>query len=173
MSSKAELIFMKWKADLAEMDRSKDAIEGNFDTLFYSMNKAKVPMEEALTYLDKGIKAHYPSDFVVKNVYKHMKKFKPNESIAEFESSWKEFISNAGRRVFFSIYNIEETEAEKPKYGNMSASEYRKQQKYADSHPTIDWESIIREQKISEQQEDKGPEIDPSQVNVDINLGDL
>ena len=173
MNNKAELIFMKWKADLAEMDRSKSAVEGNFDTLFYSLNKAKVPMEEALTYLDKGIKAHYPSDYVLKSVYKHMKKFKPNESLSEFEASWKEFISNAGRRVFFSIYNIEDAEVEKPKYGNMSASEYRKQQKYADAHPTIDWESIIREQQQSEQQEDKGPDVDPSQVNVNIDLGDL
>jgi hypothetical protein len=103
-----------------------------------------------------------------------MKKQGKAETLSEFESSWKQFISAAGKRVFFSIYSIEETEAEKPKYGNMSASEYRKQQKYADSHPTIDWESIIREQEVSEKQdEDKKPDIDPSQVNVDINLGDL
>lgn len=164
---------MKWRADLAEMDRSKDAVEGNFDTLFFSLHKAKVPMNDALVYLDKAIKAHQPSDFIIKSVYKHMKKFKPNESLGDFESSWKEFIANAGRRVFFSIYNIEDTETEKPKYGNMSASEYRKQQKYADAHPTIDWEAIIREQAVVEKQEDKGPDIDPSQVNVNINLGDL
>jgi hypothetical protein len=173
VNNKAELIFMKWSADLADMDRSKDSVEGNFDSLFYSLNKAKVSMEDALIFLDKGIKAHYPSDYIVKNVYKHMKKQGKSESLSEFETSWKQFISAAGKRVFFSIYSIEEAEAEKPKYGNMSASEYRKQQKYADAHPTIDWESIIREQQASEKQEEKLQDIDPSQVNVDIDLGDL
>jgi hypothetical protein len=170
MSSKAELIFMKWKADLADMDRSKAAVEGNFDMLFHSMNKSKVPMEDALVYLEKAIKAHYPSDYVVKSVYKSMKKFGRIETLSEFESSWKEFIANAGKRVFFSIYEIENAESDSaPKYGSMSASEYRKQQKYADSHPTLDWEALILEQQASE----KGPSVDPSHVNVNIDLGDL
>ena len=173
MSNKSELIFMKWKADLAEMDRSKDAVEGNFDLLFYALHKAKVPMEEAMSFLDKAIKAHYPSEYVLKTVFKSMKKFGRVESVSEFETSWKQFIDSAGKRVFFSIYNIEDQKEESaPKYGNMSASEYRKQQKYADSHPTIDWESIIKEQQISEQQ-DKGPKVDPNEVNVNIDLGDL
>jgi hypothetical protein len=170
MSNKAELIFMKWKADLADMDRSKAAVEGNFDILFHSMQKSKISMEDALIYLEKAIKAHQPSDYVVKSVYKSMKKFGRTETLSDFESSWKEFIANAGKRVFFSIYEIDNSEKDSaPKYGSMSASEYRKQQKYADSHPTLDWEALIREQQTS----DKGPSVDPSHVDVNIDLGDL
>jgi hypothetical protein len=169
-SDKTELIFLKWKAELANMDRSKDAIEGNFDLLFHSMHKSKVPMSEALPYLDRAIKSHYPSDYVVKSVYKTMKKFR-NESLSEFESNWKEFIDSAAKRVFFSIYDIDNTDmSSNKKFGNMSASEYRKQQKYADAHPTIDWESIIREQQQIDEDEVK---VDASKVNIDINLGDL
>jgi len=172
MSQKAELIFMKWKADLADMDRSNTALEGNFDLLFVALSKSKISMDEALPYLDRAIKAHYPSDYVLKFIFRKMKKQGQAESIQEFEASWKEHIASAAKRVFFSIYTIEEAEVKATKYGNMSASEYRKQQKYADSHPTLDWESIVKEQEqpISE---DKGPEIDPDKVNVDINLGDL
>jgi hypothetical protein len=168
---------MKWKADLAEMDRSSTAMEGNFDLLFYNLNKSKIPLDTALQYLDRAIKAHYPSEYVLKSVYKHMKKNGSSAgSLQDFEESWKEHISGAAKRVFFSIYNIDDTETKgQTKFGNMSASEYRKQQKYADSHPTLDWESLIREQeqKISSVPEDKGPSVDPGQVDININLGDL
>jgi len=166
VSQKAELIFMKWKADLADMDRSSASVEGNFDMLFYSLNKSKISMEEALPYLDRAIKAHYPSDYIVKFTFRKMKKLGQAESIQDFEASWKEHIASAAKRVFFSLYTIEEAETKAVKYGNMSASEYRKQQKYADSHPTLDWEAILEEQ-------DKTSSVDPNQVNIDINLGDL
>jgi hypothetical protein len=172
VNQKAELIFMKWKADLADMDRSTASMEGNFDMLFYSLHKSKVSIDEALTYLDRAIKAHYPSDHTLKYVFKRMKKQGQSESIQDFEISWKEHIASAAKRVFFSIYTLEESEPKTVKYGNMSASEYRKQQKYADSHPTLDWEAIVKEQE-QPLPEDKGPKIDPNQVNVDINLGDL
>lgn len=173
MKHKAEIIFMKWKADLAEMDRSSTAMEGNFDLLFSSMSKHKVELEEALQYLDRAIKAHYPTDYVLKSVYKQVRKSRPAESLSEFEVSWKEHISSAAKRVFFSIYDIDNNETKtQTKFGNMSASEYRKQQKYADAHPTLDWEAIIREQE-QPVQEEKGPSIDASSVNVNIDLGDL
>lgn len=178
MSNKAELIFMKWKAELADMDRSKPAVEGNFELLFDQFFRSKIKMADALPYLDKAIKAHYPSDFVVKFTHKRMKAFS-SESIHDFELNWKELISNTAKRVFFCFYEIDgaETTVDTKKYGGMSASEYRKQQRYADSHPSIDWEAIIKDRKESEallkEEESKELQIDTSQVNIDINLGDL
>lgn len=164
---------MKWKADLADMDRSSAAMEGNFDLLFYGMSRAKISIEDALPYLDKAIKAHYPSDYVLKSVYKQVKKQRQSESISEFESSWKEHISSAAKRVFFSIYNIDDSEGKtQTKFGSMSASEYRKQQKYADAHPTLDWEAIIKEQEVQTIEKDE-IKVDPQQVDVNIDLGDL
>ena len=75
MQNKAELIFMKWKAELAEMDRSKPAVEGNFELLFDEFFNSKVKMDTAMPYLEKAIKAHYPSDFMVKVTFKKVKKF--------------------------------------------------------------------------------------------------
>lgn len=171
MSNKAELLFMKWKADLADMDRSKPAVEGNFDLLFDQLFRSKVKMEEALPYLDKAIKAHYPTSYVVKQTFKRIKHFGKSESIQDFESSWKEHIGNAAKRVFFSIYNIDDDAqaSTENKYGNMSASEYRKQQKYADSHPTIDWEAIIEERDATHDEVD----IDVENVDLDFDLGEL
>ena len=73
MTTKAELIFMKWKAELADMDRSKPEVEGNFELLFDQFATAKIKMDKALPYLEKAIKAHYPSDFVVKRTFQRMK----------------------------------------------------------------------------------------------------
>jgi hypothetical protein len=174
MNNNAELIFMKWKADLADMDRSSAAMEGNFDILFFNLSRSRVSMEAALPYLDRAIKAHSPSEYVLKSVFKQMKKNgNTSNSLQEFETSWKEHIASAAKRVFFSIYTLEEAETKTTKYGNMSASEYRKQQKYADSHPTLDWEALIKEQEQEAEADSKSPDVDPGKVNLDINLGDL
>ncbi len=168
--TKAELIFMKWKADLAEMDRSKPAVEGNFDLLFEQLHQTKTKMDDALPFLDKATKAHYPKIDVVKWTYKKVKHFNQYENQSDFEKSWREFIGDAAKRVFFSIYDIDGVDNNKEKkYGNMSASEYRKQQKYADSHPSIDWEAIIEEREA----EGIGPMINIDDVDLDIDLGEL
>jgi len=172
MSKKAELIFMKWEADLAEMDRSKPAVEGNFDLLFDQLFRAKLKIDDALVFLDKATKAHYPSNSVIKHTYKKVKQFGQSDSLEDFESSWKSHISKAAKRVFFSIYEIDDSnQVNDKKYGNMSASEYRKQHKYADSHPSIDWEAIIAERDQPEEEETVP--VDTNSVNLDINLGDL
>ena len=75
MINKAELLYMKWKADLAEMDRSKPAVEGNFDLLFDQLHKAKVNLDNALPFLEKATKAHYPKPNVVKFTFKKVKQF--------------------------------------------------------------------------------------------------
>ena len=171
MTNKAELLFMKWKADLAEMDRSKPMVEGNFDLLFEQLHKAKVKMEDALPYLDKATKAHYPKPNIIKHTFRKVKQFNQYENAEDFEVSWKEFIGDAAKRVFFSIYDIDGADNNKEtKYGNMSASEYRKQQKYADSHPSIDWKAIIQERDA---EVDDGPNINLDEVNLDIDLGEL
>jgi len=171
MTKKAELIFMRWEADLADMDRSKPAVEGNFDLLFDQLFRSKLKIDGALVFLDQAIKAHYPSASVVKFTYKKVKQFGGADSLAEFEISWKGQIAKAAKRVFFSIYEIDDsTQVEEKKYGNMSAVEYRKQQKYANSYPSIDWEAIIEERDA--EVEEPIP-IDTTNVDLDIDLGDL
>jgi hypothetical protein len=172
MATKVELIFMKWKAELADMDRSKPAVEGNFELLFDNLYRAKIKMDKALPYLEKAIKAHYPSDFVVKNTYKRIKQYR-SDSLSEFEKSWKEFISATAKRVFFAFYDIEGDVGPSKKVNGMSRAEYVKLQKYADSHETVDWESLIEEKEVAEAETVDEPQVDVSNINTDIDLGDL
>lgn len=173
MHKKAELIFMKWKAELVDMDRSKPAVEGNFDLLWSQFDSAKVPMETGLEYLDKATKAHYPSDFMIKRTYQKRKRQIP-QSMQEFEKSWKDFIADTAKRVFFCYFEIEGVEQKDTKVGGMSRSEYVKLQRYADSHETIDWEALIKEKEQFEaEDEDDGPDIDLDKVDINIDLGGL
>ena len=145
--SKVELIFDKWKAELVGKDRSRPAVEGNFDELFSSWHRSKTSFDDAYNLLDAAIKAHYPSNSIARSVYKTLKK-SPKTSIflkdeTEFISEWKEHISATAKQVFYSLYSIDgTTEKQDVKFGSMSSQEYRKQRKYADSHPLLDWTKI-------------------------------
>lgn len=143
--SKAELIFDKWKAELADKDRSKAAVAGNFDELFSTWYRSKVSFDDAYALLNQAIKAHEPNDAISRNVYRRLKRVMPiNKTEAEFATEWKSNIASTAKQVFYSLYDIEGTASadETAKYGNMSVQEYRKQRKYADSHPLLDWTKI-------------------------------
>ena len=164
--SKAELIFDKWKAELVNKDRSRAAVLGNFDELVNNWHRSKISFDEAYGLLDIAIKAHYPSNSVARNVFKGLKKkaFISSDE-TEFVIEWKNNISAAAKQAFYSFYNIEGANTqEEEKFGSMSSQEYRKQRKYADSHPLLDWETI--EHKPI--QED-----DFNFEDLDVDLGDL
>lgn len=164
---KADLLFDKWKAELKFKDRSRAAVEGNFDQLFATMYKSKIPFDIAHDVMGKAIKAHMPSDEVVKASYNKIKSV-IGKSKDQYETDWKENIDAKGKQVFYSIFSIDGTtdnSEEETKYGSMSPSEYRKQRKYVEAMPLVDWENIKWEVL------DEEPAFDPSTMNVD--LGDL
>lgn len=174
--NKAELIFDKWRAELVGKDRSRTAVEGNFDELFSSWHRSKISFNDAHGLLDTAIKAHLPSDSVAKLTFKRLKKsagIAKNE--LEFTTEWKANISATAKQVFYSLYDIEGTnpQTEDVKYGNMSAQEYRKQRKYADSHPLLDWTKI--EHKPIQEDDFNFDDLtsDESTEDVDVDLGDL
>lgn len=141
---KADLLFDKWKAELKFKDRSRTAVEGNFDALFSTMHKSKIPFIIAYEIMGKAIKAHMPSDEVVKNSYAKIKAV-IGKSKDQYETDWKENIDAKGKQVFYSLYSIDGTTGdtnEDKEYGSMSATEYRKQRAYVDAMPAIDWENI-------------------------------
>ena len=168
MANKADLIFMKWKADLAELDRSKDMVEGNFELLFDQMFRARIKMDLALPFLDLAIKAHYPSDSVIKGVFRKMKQYPGYSNLEVFTDSWKDLISNTAKRVFFAFYEIGGIqEASGDKIGGRSKSQRVKEQNYANSFQLVDWESMAEEneEKLSPDKLDS--------INTSIDLGDL
>jgi hypothetical protein len=169
VQTKAELILEKWIADLANRDRSKLAVSGNFEELVDKWQRAKVPFSEAKELMTKAINAHLPSDYRVKETYKKLKRLGNTATLSEFKQSWSENITKTGTSVFYSFYDIPGTDAnsENKMYGNMTGMEYRKQQKYADSHPTLDWENV-RHEPIEVDADEMFDDID-----LDVDLGDL
>lgn len=170
--SKAELIFDKWKAELAGKDRSRTAVANNFDELFSSWHRSKVPFDEAYSLLDTAIKAHFPNDSIAKSTFKSLKrKAGLAKTEIEFVTEWKANITSTAKQVFYSLYDIDGTAntEEEVKYGSMSAQEYRKQRKYAESHPLLDWTKIKHEPIVED--DFNFDDIQTADVNVD--LGDL
>jgi hypothetical protein len=158
VSNKSELIFEKWKADLVKKDRSHKNVEANFDELFSTLHRSKVPFDDAYLFLGKAVQQHYPSKDNVRYTYKRIRMTMPSKTESDFEKSWKEDIDAAAKRVFYSLYPIDgEAEKEEVQFGSMSPVEYRKQRQYADSFPRVDWEKIVWEiQPMDDLMDDAG-----------------
>ena len=172
LNKKADLIFMKWKAELANMDRTWDNVEGNFELLWDHFSTAKIKMDEALTYLERASKAHYPKDNVIKGTFKKMKPYLKDQGLQEYGEQWKEKIDAKCKEVFFAFYEIDGlTKTSGGKIGGMSKAEYVKLQRYADSHPSVDWEALVEEKKEIVEEDDINIDID--KIDLDIDLGEL
>ena len=100
---KADLLFEKWKAELKFKDRSRISVEGNFDGLFLTMHKSKIPFAVAYEIMGKAIKAHMPSDDVVKGTYNKIKGL-IGKTRDQYETDWKENIDAKGNK--YSIHII-------------------------------------------------------------------
>lgn len=158
--NKADLIFDRWKAELKNMDRSKANVFNNFELLFVTLDDSKISFEVAHRVLHKAIEAHYPSKTVVDNTYRRLKPVLNGESKPEFAEKWKENIAAAAKQAFYGLYSIDgAVNQEDKKYGSMSSSEYRKQRKYAEAHPILDWQLIKLEPIMPE--------------DLDVDLSDL
>lgn len=141
--NKAELIFDRWKAELRDMDRSRANVFNNFELLFVTLEDSKISFEVAHRILPRAIEAHYPSKSVVDNVYRRIKPMLNGKTKQEYESEWRENIAAAAKRAFYGLYNIDgAVDQEDKKFGSMSTAEYKKQRKYADSYPILDWTKI-------------------------------
>ena len=140
--SKNELIFQQWKASLAERDKSKGAVQRNFEELFDSLKAEGMEFEEAHVLLPKAIKAHHPNPGHIRNAYKKWKYLNKWSNEKELEEEWKQDIDNAAQIAFFNIYPVEvkstPKEPEKKEqtiFGSMTAEEYKIQREYAESWP--------------------------------------
>jgi hypothetical protein len=143
MISKLELVFQEWAASLQGRDRSKAAIESNFDELFTKLKQNGGTLESVYEYLAKASKAHQPSAQVIKNTYKKIKQSgKMTLSEKEFADSWIKNINDTANTCFFVVFPVETpeeiVEPEDPAvYGSMSEKEYRAQRKHAGEYPRL------------------------------------
>lgn len=155
--SKPELIFQQWKASLAERDRSKGAVQRNFEEIFDSLKAEGLSFEEAYAWLPKAIKAHCPTSGHVKNAWKKWKHFNKWSNEKELEDQWRRDIENAAEIAFFNLYPVEikstpkehAEEKDPAVYGSLTAEQYKIQREYAESWPRVDISEI--EQRLNDE----------------------
>src|SRR5688500_5164839 len=136
------LIFQQWVASLAGRDRTRVALQGNFEDLFLSLKCEGLILESAYAFLVKVIEVVELISALVKNVFKKMKtRGGMFATEKEFEESWRKDIAEKANIAFFESFPIEvkEEEPEDPVlFGSMTAKEYKAQRKHADAYPRLD-----------------------------------
>lgn len=145
----AKLIIERWAADLTNKDRSHHNLLNNFEELFHDMWRASIPFEIVHDFMSEIIKHHLPSHYVAKKTYSAIKNKLQGQSFADFLEGWKKYIKSQAYQALYTFYPIEnEEKTEKDnKFGNMSAQEYMKQRRYADSFPELDIEALKKQRE--------------------------
>ena len=148
-SKKYDVILVQWIAALKSKDRSNKSVRINFEELFQMLKDADGTFEDLYeTYLPKAIKAHQPISSIVRATYKKLKQSAPkfDKSEKEFTDEWMASIDATGTEVFFEFFPATPIDHDpEPKvYGNMSATEYRAQRRYADQFPTLNTDELVK-----------------------------
>lgn len=146
--ARANHILKKWIAELSSKDRTKTAVPENFGELVYEFWRASIPFDVVEEMMPEAIKAHLPNKVVAGITYKQLKPRLHGQSFQDFMDSWKQNISDKAYEAFYAQYPIEGVEdKEEKKFGNMSAQEYSKQRKYAESFPILDIKELRRKRE--------------------------
>lgn len=145
-----DLILVEWIATLKSKDRSRKAVRPNFEDLFDKFKQAGASFDDLYeTYLPKAIKAHMPLPSVARSTYKNLKLkvHGLDKTEKEFIDEWNASIEGTGTEVFFEFFppNPVDHDPEPKVYGNMSATEYRAQRRYADQFPTLDTRELVKQ----------------------------
>lgn len=143
-----DIALVEWVAMLKSRDRSRKSVRPNFEDLFQKWKDLGAGFDDLYeTYLPKAIKAHQPLASVARSMYKQLKqKMAMDKSEKEFIEEWNASIEGTGTEVFFEFFPATPVDHDpEPKvFGNMSATEYRAQRRYADQFPTLDTREAVR-----------------------------
>ncbi len=164
----AKRLFERWKADLADRDRSIGAVSENFNRIFEEFRTNAVTAEIAYEYLDVIVEKHFPNNHVVKLSYKR-NKF-GHDSMDEYHESWKNSIRDKGTNMFYLSYppELEEPENKIPLPQGMSLEEYSKQRKHANSFPILDLNLLPELEELPDEEE-----VLETEENIDFSSKDL
>lgn len=100
-----DLIFQKWRASLAERDRTFGSVSENFGDLFYDLKRMNVDYNVANEYMKKACEAHYPSRQIAKDVYKRIGK-SSGKTEEEFTKSWCDNIKSKAINVMHEFFDL-------------------------------------------------------------------
>ena len=160
-----ELTLTEWIAVLKSKDRSRRHVRLNFEELFQKWKDLDATFDELYeTLLPKAIKAHQPLPSVARNTFKTLKS-KVDKTEKEFIDEWNDSIEGTGQEVFFEFFppTTLDKDDEPKVYGNMSATEYRAQRRYADQFPTLNTTELV---KAWREQKQYNPIVDAKLENI-------
>lgn len=145
-----DLALVEWIASLKSKDRSRKSVRPNFEDLFQKWKDSGATFEDLYeTYLPKAIKAHQPLPSTARSIFKQLKQKVAgfDKSEKEFLEEWNNSIDATGTEVFFEFFPATPADHDpEPKvYGNMSATEYKAQRRYADQFPTLNTEELVKQ----------------------------
>lgn len=146
-SKALELTLVEWIANLKSRDRSRKSVRPNFEELFQKWKDLDASFDDLYeTFLPKAIKAHQPLPSVARSTYKTLKA-KIDKTEKEFIDEWNDSIEGTGQEVFFEFFPATQLDKDdEPKvYGNMSATEYKAQRRYADQFPTLNTDELVKQ----------------------------
>jgi hypothetical protein len=160
-----ELALVEWIALLKSRDRSRTHVRTNFEDLFQKWKDLEGSFDDLYeTLLPKAIKAHQPLPSIARSTYKTLKS-RIDKTEKEFIDEWNSSIEATGQEAFFEFFPaVAFDKDDEPKvYGNMSATEYRAQRRYADQFPTLDTTELV---KAWREQKQYNPAIDDQLENI-------
>lgn len=153
-----ELAFTEWNAWLNGKDssiRGKDRVKPNFELIFQKWKDLGAKFDDLYEiWLPKAIKAHQPKPSLARAQYKRFKsQFAMDKTEKEFIDEWNERIENTGTETFFEFFPATQLDKDdEPKvYGNMSATEYKAQRRYADQFPTLDTRELVKQWRAQQE----------------------
>jgi hypothetical protein len=144
-----DLALVEWVAKLKSRDRSRKSVRPNFEELFQKWKDLDASFDDLYeTYLPKAIKAHQPLPSVARSTYKTLKS-KMDKTEKEFIEEWNDSIEGTGQEVFFEFFPATTLDKDdEPKvFGNMSATEYRAQQRRTEQFKTLSTDELIKQWK--------------------------
>jgi hypothetical protein len=148
-----ELTLTQWTASLKSRDRSRKNVRPNFEELFQAWKQSGASFNDLYeNLLPKAIKAHQPIPSVARSMYKNLKQklgSKMDKSEKEFIEEWNASIEATGQEVFFEFFPATTLDKDdEPKvFGNMSATEYRAQQRRTEQFKTLSTDELIKQWK--------------------------
>jgi hypothetical protein len=143
-SKGADKIFEKWFSNLHSKPRDKDSVYGNFNDLFFELNRHFIPHDVAYGLVKPAVSKHLPDKFIVQRTYRSSPVNKI-QTESEFFESWKKLIHDKAVQAFYDVYPLVPLEEEKEKIQlpkGMSKNEYSLQRNHAKSFPLLDLSAI-------------------------------
>ena len=160
-----DITFAQWSARFNSSDKKTKSARTNFEELFQTWKDLGASFDDLYeTYLPKAIKVHQPISSIAKATYKKNKS-STSKTEKEFIDEWNASIEATGQDVFFEFFPaVPLDKDDEPKvFGNMSATEYRAQRRYADQFPTLNTAELV---KAWREQKQYNPEVDDKLENI-------